>query len=250
MASYRAVLLRRTQLARQTMAFQLSKPQGYHFLAGQALALLLPQMLSGAPLRDAKHVFSIASSPVDDELMIAMRMRDSAFKNHLLALPEGAELEMDDAFGDFVLREGCTRAVVMIAGGIGITPVLSMLRDALHRDSQRQFVVLYSNRCLEDALFVQELLELEKSALKLKLLLTMTQVRDCAPGWEGMTGYITAQKIRLSCEGLDRPYFYVSGTPAFVAAMDDQLEEAGVDRADMLIESFSGYGLPPSGFLS
>ncbi|HSW82480.1 MAG TPA: hypothetical protein VLH12_03350, partial [Usitatibacter sp.] len=95
--------LRRHEAAAEgTMAFHFEKPAGFEFKAGQAVEVLLPDPAGGA--NDIGHAFSIVSAPFEDELVFATRMRDSAYKNALKALPPGAEVRLDGPFGSLTLH--------------------------------------------------------------------------------------------------------------------------------------------------
>src|SRR5262249_2691715 len=110
-----------------TMAFHFEKPEGFTFKAGQALELLLPDPAGGA--NDIGHAFSIVTAPFEDDLVIATGMRDSAYKKALKALQPGAQVRLDGPFGSLTIHNKRTRAAVFIAGGIGITPFMSMIRQ-------------------------------------------------------------------------------------------------------------------------
>jgi ferredoxin-NADP reductase len=109
------------------MAFHFEKPPGFAFKAGQALAWTLidpPETDDEGGMRN----FSIASAPGEADLMIATRMRDTAFKRVLKTMPLGTEVHIVGPFGSLTLHQNTARPAVFLAGGIGITPFRSMLR--------------------------------------------------------------------------------------------------------------------------
>ena len=113
------------------MAFQFEKPPGFDFKPGQSadLTLLNPSETdSEANVR----TFSIASAPFEDQLMFATRMRDTAFKRSLKKMPLGTAVKMDAAIGSFTLHKNSAKPAVFLAGGIGITPFSSIVRQADH----------------------------------------------------------------------------------------------------------------------
>lgn len=230
-----------TQLARGTQEFHLAKPAGFEFSPGQSIDLSLTGTPDGAPLQDVMHTFSLVSAPHEGQLTVATRMRDSAFKNALADLPVGATLQFEGPFGTALVPDDSARPLVLIAGGIGITPFMSILRDAAYRQLQRPLRLLYSNRRPEDTAFLAELQQLQQQYPPFSLVATMTNMDDSALSWDGPTGYFDAAGIRQHCQDLEQPLFYLSGPPAMVEAMYDILEDAGVDEDDIHSESFTGY---------
>ena len=153
-------LRHREEVAHGTMAFGFDKPAGFSFRPGQAIDLILPDPTAPGT-ESARHAFSIVSAPHESELVIATRMRNSAFKNALARLPEGAPAQVEGPFGSLTLHNKLDRAAVFIAGGIGITPFMSMLRHATNSALQQRLLLLYSNRRPEDSAFLAELQRLE-----------------------------------------------------------------------------------------
>lgn len=238
MAIYSVKILAKQTVAQGTMGFHLEKPAGFEFRAGQALEVILP----GAAEGDAgRHAFSIVSAPHEGELVFATRMRDSAFKRALAVLPLGASLGIDGPFGSLTLHKKAERAGVLIAGGIGITPFMSMLRHAVEQRSAQTLVLLYSNRRPEDAAFLTELQALARRHPPLRLLATMTDMAHSTQAWDGATGHIDGAFVRRAVAGLPAPVFYVAGPPAMVEAMREALQDAGVDEDDVRSEEFFGY---------
>lgn len=238
MATHTVKLVARQPVAQGTMAFHLEKPAGFEFRAGQALEVILP----GAAEGDAgRHAFSIVSAPHEGELVFATRMRDSAFKRALAVLPLGASLGIDGPFGSLTLHKKAKRAGVLIAGGIGITPFMSMLRHAVEQRSAQTLVLLYSNRRPEDAAFLTELQALARRHPPLRLLATMTDMAHSTQAWDGATGHIDGAFVQRAVAGLPAPVFYVAGPPAMVEAMREALQDAGVDEDDVRSEEFFGY---------
>lgn len=233
-------LLRSSPVAQGTTAFHFSKPQGFAFKPGQACDLILPGQAANNSA-DTRHAFSIVSAPHEDELVFATRMRDSAFKHALAQLQPGAPLELDGPFGAMTLHKKTERPAVLIAGGIGITPFMSMIRHAAHSQSPQQLVLLYSNRRPEDTAFLAELQALAAAYPHFQLIATMTDMAQSAQTWNGPTGMIDSAFLQKTASGLSNPIFYVSGPPPMVSAMRDTLEAAGMDEDDVRSEEFYGY---------
>jgi hypothetical protein len=81
-SAYQTTLLRRTEVAEGTMAFQFEKPNNFVFRAGQYIDLTISDTQAGSAT-GLTHTFSIASSPFDETLLVTTRMRDTVFKQTL-----------------------------------------------------------------------------------------------------------------------------------------------------------------------
>ena len=238
MPSYQVKLAGREELAEGTIAFRFEKPAGFNFKPGQAVVL---ELLDPPPEDGQKRrTFSLVSAPFESTLAIATRMRDTAFKRALGALPDGASLKLTGPIGQFTCTEAA-RPAVFIAGGIGITPFMSMLRQAARDHAPHSLLLLYSNRRPEDAAFLGELQELERQNGNFRLVATMTEMSKSARKWGGQTGFVDADLIKRAAGGLMAPIYCVVGPPAMVAAMQETLRGTGVADDDIRSEEFYGY---------
>ena len=174
MPLFTTTLIAGEEVARGTMAFRFARPPGFAFKAGQAVSLALID----PPQTDAKgnsRTFSVASAPVEDWVQVATRMRDTAFKRVLGSLASGAAVKIRGPMGNFTLPDDAARPVVLLAGGIGITPFMSMLRHEEREGSRRERVLLYSNRSPADAPFLTELHRLARPGTGLRMVSAVTE---------------------------------------------------------------------------
>lgn len=235
---HQSTLLSRRQVAEGTLEFRFAKPAGFAFKPGQAIDLVLPQRGAGEELR---HAFSLVSAPFEDELAIATRMRESAYKRALGSLPPGAAVAFEGPSGSLTLHKDRGRAAVLIAGGIGITPFISMLRQAGHDRVPRPLALLYSNRRPEDAAYLDELTSLARENQSLRLVATMTDTASSSRPWHAETRMIDASLIAEAASALPAPIYYVVGPPGMVDAVRRALAGAGIDDDDIRSEEFYGY---------
>lgn len=237
-AIHQTRLVGREPVAEGTLALCFEKPAGFVFKAGQAvvLELLDPPAAEG----QKRRTFSLVSAPFESTLVIATRMRDTAFKRALNALPDGASMKLTGPIGQFTLGDA-GRPAVFIAGGIGITPFMSMLRQTARDGSTQPLLLFYSNRRPEDAAFLGELQELERNNDSFRLFATMTDMASSARGWSGERGLLGADVIRRCVAGLVAPMYYVVGPPAMVVAMQETLRGIGIAESDIRSEEFYGY---------
>ena len=233
-------LVGRQEVAERTMVFRLEKPSGWAFKAGQSIDLTLLD----PPETDAEgntRALTIASAPSEENLMVATRLRDSAFKRTLQAIPLGTELKIEGPFGNLLLHNKAERPAVFLAGGIGITPARSIAVHAAREKLLHRIFVFYSNRRPEDAAFLAELEGLQKENPRFKLIATMTGMAKSARKWDGEANHIDKKMLAKHLSDPLLPVYYVTGPPAMVAAMRLMLNDAGVNDDDIRSEEFSGY---------
>lgn len=238
--SFSTSLVARNEIARDTVAFRLRKPEGFAFTAGQAVYLTLPDLKSaggGGRVR----TFSIASAPQDPDLVIATRLTDSSFKQDLMSLPLGARVEIEGPYGDLLLHQDPAKPAVFIAGGIGITPFRSMIRDATARALPHHLLLFYANHGAEDAAFLSDLTELERQNPEFKLVATLTGTRAGTTDWTGELGQITREMITNHVDDPAAPVYYLAGPPAMVSSMEALLKNAGVAAKNIRADMFRGY---------
>ena len=233
-------LLRRETVAERTMAFYFERPAGFEFQAGQnaQLTLVEPKENDGF---GASRTFSFASAPHEPELMFTSRMRDTAFKRILGSAPLGTRLRLDGPSGLMVLDQDPGRPVVILAGGIGITPFLSMAKHAAKNRLPHAIHLFYSNRRPEDAPFLGELRLLERANPNFHLVPTMTQMHKSALPWQGETGPIGPKLLKSRLPDPKKALYYFAGPPSMAMSMHAMLEDLGVDENDMQSEEFYGY---------
>jgi ferredoxin-NADP reductase len=239
-SAHTAPLTKREEIAEGTMAFHFAKPADFQFRAGQSMDLTL----LNPPETDAEgnsRAFSIASAPFDNSLMIATRMRDTAFKRVLRKASPGLQVKIDGPGGSFVLHRESEKPAVFLAGGIGITPFLSIIRQARHDKSPHDMYLFYSNRRPEDAAFLDLLSEATKRNPNFHLIATMTEMDKSHREWKGETGSINKDMLTKHLASLHGPIYYLAGPPAMIAAMRRMLIEAGLDEDDIRTEEFYGY---------
>lgn len=239
-ATFDAQITGKKEIANGTLALRLSKPEGFKFVAGQAVYLSLPG-LESTDASGQVRTFSIASDPDDSELEIVTRLTDTSFKRHLAAADIGSAIQVEGPYGDLVLHNDANRPAVFLAGGIGITPFRSMVVDAASRGLQHRLFLFYSSRKPEDAAYLTELRELEKENPQFKLIATFTEGEAVPQGNAVEHGHITAEMLAKHVGNFAAPIFYVAGPPAMVSAMESVLKSAGVNPKNVRAEKFAGY---------
>jgi len=239
--SYFSVKLRsREEVAEGTMAFRFEKPAGWTFKAGQSMDMTLLDPAETDSEGDTR-AFSIASAPQEDSLMVATRMRDTAFKRTLKTLLLGSTVKIEGPFGNLTLHNNAAKTAVLLAGGIGITPFRSMVVRAAREKLPHRIFLFFSNRRPEDAPFLEELRAAERDNPNYKLIATMTEMEKSKRPWHGETGLVNAGMLSKYLKDAQSPVYYIAGPPAMVKAMREILSKQSVDDDDIRTEEFSGY---------
>ena len=197
MKEYFLPLISKREIATDTMAFEFTKPKKFKFIAGQTIDVTVGTRI---------YTFSIAASPDEPVLRIATRMRpDSVFKNNLKKIKIGGKVRIQGPSGDFVLPKNTKKRIIMVAGGIGITPFYSMIKS----NPPHKISLFYKNSSSARAAFLDELKQFKILNLKLKIS--------------------------------NNALYYLAGPPGFVATYRTILDEGGVNEDNIRTEEFSGY---------
>ncbi|HEU0198534.1 MAG TPA: FAD-dependent oxidoreductase [Nevskiaceae bacterium] len=231
--TYSSKLLSQRQVAEGTTEFTLEKPVGsdFAYVAGQFGDIVLPHAADNTDKMSYTHGFSFVSAPFEERLRMATRMRNSAFKNAIAKLPDGTALEVMATWGKFTLHDDAKLPALFIAGGIGVTPALSIIQQATHDKAPHRITLLTSNRSTAREPYKEELKALAAQNPRLTLASIHTQAQ----------GHVTTDAIRKYAPDLAGTMFYVSGPDAFVKSLRGLLTALGVDRKHIRSEGFEGY---------
>lgn len=228
--SYDVRLIQKREIAEGTMEFVLEKPPGFEYRAGQFGDLVLPDS-DEINESNNKHGFSFASAPFEDTLRMATRLRDTPFKRAARKVPDGTMVKLLALWGDFTLHKNEAIPAVFVIGGIGITPVRSIIAQATHDRTGHKITLIYASRTPAQAAYTADL---ERYAAENK---NFTFV----PVYTSIQGHVNADVIRKYVPDLAAPRFYLSGPEGMVKAMRSLLIELGADEDNIRTEEFEGY---------
>ncbi len=245
MPVYNVKLIRKEDIADGTMAFYFEKPEGFTHKAGQYADLQYADLTLIDPQQtDAEgnvRTFTLANAPYEDALLFATRMRDSAFKRVLKAMPIGTEISLDAPHGSFTLHNKVDVPAVFLTGGIGLTPARSIILQAAHDKLAHTIYLFDSNKRPEDAVFLDELMAAQQDNPNYTFIGTMTQMEKSNRSWDGETGLIDEAMLEKYVGDLNVPIYYIVGPQGMVYAMVEMLLTAGVDDDNIRTEEFFGY---------
>jgi predicted ferric reductase len=179
----------------------------------------------GSPFKITGHPFSFSSSAAVTDGRVEMTIRNLGdFTSEIHKIPVGRRVYLDGPYGTFAIGNPADMHV-LIAGGVGITPMVSMIRTLADHGDKRPVILLYSSKDWESITFREEL-----EALKARLNLTVIHVlRDPPADWTGEHGYITAEmfKRHLPPPYADHEYF-ICGANVMMDAIEKALGEMNV----------------------
>ena len=225
------------EIAKHTFMVEVERPEGFEYKAGQFVALGLLKPKHNDPKGNYRW-FSLASAPFEATLKFVFRKSDSPFKEQLLKLRPGEKVEISAPKGEFVLPKETDREIIFLTGGVGITPVRSMITQALHEKTGHKLTLFYSNFTPEETTFFQDLLGMEK---EINVVCTMTGVEHSKQQWEGETTLIDMKMVKKYVKDIPNKLFYIVGPPGFLTAMIHMLREEKIDFHNIKLESFGGY---------
>lgn len=185
-----------------------------------------------------EHHWTLCSSPTEKGYVSSTIKALGDFTATIGETKVGDTATIHAPFGRFshVLHPD-EKELVFIAGGIGITPMMSMLRYMRDKKSTKSVVLLYGNRREEEIVFKDELKEIEEGGHPALRVIHVLSNSD--ENWRGATGYIDREKIKKYCGDLKGKGFYISGPPGLVKATIKNLRDLEVGDERMHIEIFS-----------
>ncbi len=191
--------------------------------------------------RGNRRYFTIASSPTEDTIRMGVKFypKSSSFKKTLLGLNPGSEVIAGQRAGDFTLPKDPDQKMVLIAGGIGITPFRGMLKYLLDTNQKKQDIVLfYANKTASEFVY-SDVLNQASEKLGVRVIYALT---DQVPsGWKGEVGRINAQKIEKYASDFKSRVFYLSGPRLMVDSFTKVLKELGISGNQIKTDFFPGF---------
>ena len=191
------------------------------------------------PLMD--HPFSIADSPARDGLSLLIKEAGD-YTNQIGALPEGCAIGIDGPYGEFTLEAHDPGAVLLIGGGVGIAPLLGILRDMAARGDRRPVRLAYAVGAPQNFACLDELRKIRDTAgLDLRLWL-LTEDTPTAP--DMAKGILTPERLREMLDGLPPPTTkaMICGPGPMVVAVSDALLDLGLPMENVIYERFDYAG--------
>jgi ferredoxin-NADP reductase/fatty acid desaturase len=218
------------------------------FKAGQYITIT--KLINELPVT---RCYSICSSPSSGKLSIGVKqVNGGLLSNYLnLNLKESDELTVAGPFGEFILppaNDSDNQPIVLIGGGSGITPLISIAREALHSAQGRELKLIYANNCVEDAMFLNELKQLRNDYPDRFTLIPV--YKNPPKDWQGLVGYLdhaNLKHILSSIENLDTSLFYICGPERLKTNALEAAEAMELPPEQVFVEDFTLSPPKPEG---
>ncbi|MGA2680726.1 MAG: FAD-dependent oxidoreductase [Candidatus Bathyarchaeia archaeon] len=214
-------------------SFRFPRPVDLSYKPGQFFFVALKQ--EGKELN--KH-FSFSSSPTEAGFIeFTKRLTDHEYSMALKAAKVGDWARIDGPYGEFTF-DGEYPKIALLAGGIGVTPFISICKNATDKHLPSQITLFLGCRTENDISFLHELEGMQQSNRNLKLHFVVNQP---GPDWKGATGIITADMIQKELPDYKDNIFYCCGPPGMVTAMGKLIDSIGLLKTQLKLEFFTGY---------
>lgn len=224
------------QEATQVWTVTLDAPPGQplRFLPGQFQFL----RFIDSDLPAEEHPFTIASSPTVAERINVTIKSCGDFTDLIDRIRSGDRATVRGPFGRFSHDIYSNEShLVFVAGGVGITPLMSMLRAMRDRREARRVTLVYASRTLDDVLFTPELIAMESAGNP--VLDVIYVLSDPPPWWTGEAGRVDVQRLAAWCGGLEGKSFYLCCPPSMNVALVRGLRRRGVSATRIHCDHFS-----------
>ncbi|MDD5006293.1 MAG: FAD-dependent oxidoreductase [Candidatus Omnitrophica bacterium] len=217
-------------------SFRFLPEEKIQFTAGQFLQIIFDE--TNVSNQELNKYLSFSSSPTKDYIEVTKRLSASQFSQRLKNLEEGDEILFKAPLGSCVFKDEYKKIGFLI-GGIGITPVISIIEYIMDKKLDTDVTLLYSNKTEEDIAFRKELDLWASANSNIKVFYTVT---ECEPKDKRcIFGQINKDLLTEKFKALDERIFFIFGPPKMVEAMKNLCLEAGFNKENVKTENFIGY---------
>jgi ferredoxin-NADP reductase len=216
-----------------TSSFRFPRPAGFDFKPGQYMLVTVK-----SADKELLHPFSLSSSPTDSDFIeFTKKFTASEYSTRLKAMKPGDWVSIEGPYGKFTCE--CEyEKILFLAGGIGITPLISIIKYCCDKQLPTSMVLFYGCRTENEIAFKKELEEMQLKNQNLKVISVLA---ESSPNWKGKVGFVTAELIKQEVPDFKDRVFYACGPPAMVAAMQKVVAALGLPETQLKLESLAGH---------
>ena len=221
------------QRTHNVKSFKLKADKELSYKAGQFISFTF----NGAI--DYTRYLSLSSSPTQKEYIeVTKKLTNSPFSQKLDSSNKGDLVKISMPMGRFVCEDD-DQKIAFLSGGIGITPIISVLRSLYDQKKDVDIKLIYANKTDQDIAFKDELDNMVKDWSKLEVIHLLSEQEGSVCGAKGI---ITSELIKQSIPDFENRKFYLCGPPAMVDCMKKILiNDLQLGNENILTENFMGY---------
>jgi len=217
----------------EVKSFRFNRPESFDYNPGQFIFVTI--LMSG---QKATRHFSISSSPTEKEyLEFTKKITDHEFSVGLDHLHAGDWAYLNGPLGEFTFQ-GEHPKIALITGGIGITPMRSIIKFCTDNKISSDIILLYGNRNEQSMVFRDELDDMVKINHNLRVVHCLSHPTDT---WKGRLGHVDTRLIQDEIPDYGDRIFYVCGPPALVTDLKNALMALNIPGDRINSETFPGY---------
>lgn len=236
MKEIRVKLAERIKRAPSVESFRFIPPEKIGFIPGQFLQVIFDEV--NRENKELNKYLSLSCSPTKEYIEVTKRISQSSFSQRLLQLEPGDEVLIKVPLGGCVFQEDYKK-IAFLTGGIGITPVISIMEYIIEKKPDTQVTLFYSNRTDNDIAFKKELDGWQKINENIKAFYTVT---ECLPKDKTCVfGHIDKKLLSEKAYNLEQAIIYIFGPPRMVEAMQSLALELAYKKENIKTEKFIGY---------
>lgn len=220
----------KTQLTPDTFDFVFTGDTKIRFIPGQYMEFTFEH--PNPDSRGNRRYLSLASSPTEPEIRLGIKFGDppSSYKRSLLTMLPNQKVAAGQLIGDFTLPKDPNKKLVLIAGGIGITPYRSMLKYLVDTNQKRDIIVIYSASKANEFVYKEILSQAQdKLGIKTNYIETATQ------------GHMDSARLSKEIPDFKDRTYYISGSHGVVIAFEEVLKNLNIPRAQIITDYFPGF---------
>jgi glycine betaine catabolism B len=232
----KAIFLGRISRTPDIESFRFEPETPLDFLPGQFAQVIFDE--TNRSNKDLNKYLSFSCAPGKSYIEVTKRRSGSAFSGKLWGMKKGDPVLLKGPLGNCVLNEAYKK-MAFLTGGIGITPVISMLETIMEKKLATDVWLLYSNRTEKDIAFRGELDAWAAQNNNIKIAYTVV---ECAPSDQiCFLGMIDANFVVKKVQDCSERVFFTFGPPGMVNAMKGICSEIGCSTGSVKTENFTGY---------
>jgi ferredoxin-NADP reductase len=236
MQEIRARFVERVKRSETIESFRFVPQKKIDFIPGQFLQVIFDE--AKRENKELNKYLSFSSSPVKGYIEVTKRLSESVFSQKLKNLKIQDQVLLKLPLGGCVFKEDYKKIAFLI-GGIGVTPVISILEYIIDKKLGTDVLLFYSNRIEAEIAFKKELDAWQEANRNIKVFYTIT---DCQPKDQRyIFGRISKELLLEKIKDLNERVFFIFGPPKMVEAMNALCLEARCQKENIRIENFIGY---------